>query len=532
MLLFILSVFFLAPLTLARGSGQQRAKVLFLTNSERGQSSVHLATAHTLLCDYSDAIDVHFATFDELAPVVAQVSRQASSDADRRITFHPVRGSPYKKSIYDRGAHLETARHGTGVWGAERLFWLIQVGLIPWTGAEYIEIANNIRAIVEEVQPDLAVIDTFYSPAVDAVEAAMGNGSHVMLSPNDLKDLLAAVHPHVGALWKYPVVGSGFPYPLPWYLIPANIYICLRMGYAISSGPAIKEFKSYLRSQNYSIHEPMFHFVHPAVPMLVASSLEIEYPMSVPKQVSPVGPIFMALESAEKEDPDLVAWLARAPTVLIILGSHTTYDEHDATEMIRAIRMVLDRNDQVQVLWKLKIPDDGSKSARKEDVDALLVTGRVRIESWFKADPASLLATGHIVAYVNHGGANSYFEAMGTGVPQVALAMWADCYDHATRVEWLGIGVWGNRQAAPYWTGEEASQAILKVISDSSYAEKAKTLVKPKEQQGRYVAARKIAEWAEANRNRRLDALGADAHGAEQQIPIQMGSKRTASDEL
>jgi hypothetical protein len=208
-------------------------------------------------------------------------------------------------------------------------------------------------------------------------------------------------------------MGSAFPYPLPWYLIPANIYMCFRMAYAVHSGTAVKEFKSHLKAQNYAMHTPFLDFVHEDVPMVLATSEQIEFPISVPSQVFPVGPIFMALETVENEDPDLATWLARAPTVLIILGSHTHYDEHDATAMIRTIHMVLEGDDQVQVLWKLKLPIDGSPSASAEDVDSLLSTGRVRIESWLKADPASLLETGQVVAYVNHGGANSFLESVG-----------------------------------------------------------------------------------------------------------------------
>jgi 2-acylglycerol O-acyltransferase 1 len=81
-----------------------------------------------------------------------------------------------------------------------------------------------------------------------------------------------------------------------------------------------------------------------------------------------------------------------------------------------------------------------------------------------------------------------------------------DCYDHAARVEWLGLGVWGNRHAAPYWTDEEAGDAILKVLSDSSYTEKAKALVRPKDQEGRFIAARKIAQWAEQKKRIGKDA--------------------------
>lgn len=162
------------------------------------------------------------------------------------------------------------------------------------------------------------------------------------------------------------------------------------------------------------------------IPYLLASSPEIEYPMTLPEHVTSCGPIYMALDAVENEDADLAAWLARAPTVLIVLGSHTFYNEEDATEMMRAIRTVLDGDERVQVLWKLKTEDNsnnidasegylfsGTNSTVSDEVSSLLSTGRVRIQSWLTADPASILESGHIVCYVHHGGANSFLEAIG-----------------------------------------------------------------------------------------------------------------------
>lgn len=208
-------------------------------------------------------------------------------------------------------------------------------------------------------------------------------------------------------------MGSAFPYPLPWYLVPVNIYLCLRMAYAVHFGSFVKEFKSHIKAQNYAMHTPFLDFVHEDVPMMLGTSEDIEFPISVPNQVFPVGPIFMALETAESRDPELTAWLAHAPTVLIILGSHTEYYENDATAMIYPIHRVLEGNDQVQVLWKLLLPADGSPSASEEDLASLRATGRVRVESWLNADPASLLETGNVVAYVHHGGGSSYLESIG-----------------------------------------------------------------------------------------------------------------------
>jgi hypothetical protein len=49
--------------------------------------------------------------------------------------------------------------------------------------------------------------------------------------------------------------------------------------------------------------------------------------------------------------------------------------------------------------------------------------------------------------------------------------MWADCYEFATRVEWLGIGVWGSKAAPLNWTTEDLSSAFFKVLANDEAAE-------------------------------------------------------------
>lgn len=48
--------------------------------------------------------------------------------------------------------------------------------------------------------------------------------------------------------------------------------------------------------------------------------------------------------------------------------------------------------------------------------------------------------------------------------------MWADCYDYATRADYLGVGVGGNEKAAPYWTSEELDVAFSKVLGNGTEA--------------------------------------------------------------
>lgn len=83
------------------------------------------------------------------------------------------------------------------------------------------------------------------------------------------------------------------------------------------------------------------------------------------------------------------------------------------------------------------------------------------------------------------------------GIPQVVLPVWIDTYDFSTRVEYLGIGVWGSKTAAPRVKASELGRALVRVIdSDESDAMryKAKTLSEPRKVEGRKVACEKMIE--------------------------------------
>jgi UDP:flavonoid glycosyltransferase YjiC (YdhE family) len=89
-----------------------------------------------------------------------------------------------------------------------------------------------------------------------------------------------------------------------------------------------------------------------------------------------------------------------------------------------------------------------------------------------------------------------------TGVPQLILPLWADLYDYAVRVEYFGIGIWGNKRTAPNWTAEELGEALLKMVGDSEEAvemrRKAKDLavVSKRGGEGRIEAANQVAKLA------------------------------------
>jgi len=89
-----------------------------------------------------------------------------------------------------------------------------------------------------------------------------------------------------------------------------------------------------------------------------------------------------------------------------------------------------------------------------------------------------------------------------TGVPQVVLPVWVDLYDFATRAEWLGIGIWGNKKAAPSWSSEELSASILRTLGDGEEATRIRKNARDladfieKKGVGRSLAAQEIANLA------------------------------------
>jgi hypothetical protein len=141
-------------------------------------------------------------------------------------------------------------------------------------------------------------------------------------------------------------------------------------------------------------------------PVLCMSHPEVEYPMIIPDDVVCCGPILQASPPLEQVDKDLFNWISARPTVLVVLGSHIRMGKAEAQQILTALRIVLDKRRDVQVLWKLMKFGDFELDGGDVDGD------RLRIMSWLQADPISVLRTGKLICSVNHGGSNSYHEAL------------------------------------------------------------------------------------------------------------------------
>lgn len=199
---------------------------------------------------------------------------------------------------------------------------------------------------------------------------------------------------------------------MPWHLIPANIYLTLRLAYSVTWTPELSRKKAFLKENGIANPLDFFSVYNKDLVWLTQSSLDADFPMSIiPSNVVACGPIFLSTAPAVEQDKELATWLQKAPTVLINLGSSVNYDEKAATEMARAVKELLETSG-VQVLWKFNKRREFPDSFLAE-LQEFIAQGRLRLEKWIKIDPASLLETGNVVLSVHHGGANCYHEAVG-----------------------------------------------------------------------------------------------------------------------
>ncbi|KAK7448563.1 hypothetical protein CaCOL14_011792 [Colletotrichum acutatum] len=495
-------------ISLRRGLGAQSEQItpvigknntlLFIANVEHGLSNVHVATVYSLLERHPD-ITIHFASWSKIKPKIDRVTGYArrKTPQTRSVVFHELPGPNFWEAS-GRNSSLSWMQP-PGVAGLAGLNEDMAQFISPWSGEDHLLIYESIRDHIRDIDPAIVVLDMFHRPGMDATR---GDGRlHAILSPNVLADCFAGDQPWLKGFWKFPAIGSGHEFPVPWRDIPTNIYQMGSFAWTMMFNAELNEKRKFLASHGlkdpinfFNIHQPRKGaFITQHTP---AAAIPLDF---LPANVTTTGPIVISGSSAEEQDPELAAWLAKAPTILVNLGSLFEYDVGRAQDMAGALKIVMERTD-VQVLWKL----NRAASLKDEDwkplVDKFIRNDRLRVSKWLTVDPTALLETGDIVVSVHHGGANCYHEAISTGVPQLILPAWLDLYNYAARVEAIDIGVWGNRQSAPAFSLSELSSAFLKLVDGGSaslmMSQNAKKIQRSISRPGRDVAADEIARLA------------------------------------
>ncbi|EJT74266.1 hypothetical protein GGTG_08109 [Gaeumannomyces tritici R3-111a-1] len=468
-------------------------KVLFLTNAERGQSTVVLATSHALLTARGEDVEVHIASFADLAADVRKASDDAlaaATSAALPIVFHVVRGASMAQSwqgvMASGGVGHNLTQMPRRWWDTPAKLRPIFRVMQPWDPESFLEIYQSLLDIIRDVGADLVVIDNVFPPALTACRFL---GVRMMvLSPNTIKDFALQFQPGAAALWKFPCVGTAFPYPVPLHLIPLNIFLVLVIVYMAITDPHTKALaaavEKHTQGARYTSLMNLGATKRLNFKVLVSNLPEIDFPLSfIPSHLVPCGPIIRPARPCAEASPDLATWIARGPTIYINLGTHVRYfGPQEPLRLAGALRMVLDRADSdqerklggLQVLWKLvklkgvdgkfDFPLDEPGCDMHNVLGRYMDAGRVKIVEWVEPEPIAVLQEPNIVLAVHHGGANSFLEAVSAGVPHVVLGVWMDTYDFANRAEYLGIGIWGNKRSKPGCRPEELGPALVDVL--------------------------------------------------------------------
>ncbi|KAM0246056.1 hypothetical protein ACHAP5_005027 [Fusarium lateritium] len=452
--------------------------VLFLVNEQHGLSNVHVATASALLENYP-AIEVHFASFPRLKTKLERITQFAQkTNPKAHIVFHQLQGPSMSDAHHNAGRSVMDFPHSPGVSGISHFCKELQFLICPWSAKEHFAIYNELKTLIDEVDPAVIVLDTVLIPAIEATREK--KRLYAAITPNQVIDNFITQQPYGSILWKYPAMASGFPYPLPWRKIPENLYLNVRVIYSVMRMPELAAKRKWLRAKGIADPINLLGAYRHHVPWITVTTEGASIPVDyIPPNVTVTNPIILSVAPASEQDPELVEWLKKAPTVLINLGSTVMYTEAQASVMIEAIAKVLDQLN-VQFLWKFNKYGNYSNDVFLP-VQRYLNSDRLKLEKWLTVDPTSILETG-------------------AGVPQIIMPLWADLYNYAVLSESIGIGVWACPNTSPGWTIDELVLAILKVIDGGeaslSMRDKARALrdrIQASEK-GRDVAARKVAE--------------------------------------
>ncbi|KAI1335398.1 hypothetical protein F5Y15DRAFT_428249 [Xylariaceae sp. FL0016] len=472
---------------------------LFLMNAEYGLSNVHLATMQAMLERHPN-IKIHAASFPRSADKVARVFTESrtKSPIAQGITFHELHGPEFMQAMSKwLSGDEKSVQHimaPPGLKGIDHMMKTIEAAISPWAAEDHVKLYRKAVEIIDRVDPSVVVLDMVFRPVSDA--ARQQNRLYAYLTPNVLLDSFVNNQPYNAMWWK---MASGISFPVPWYKIPMNIYFTRRFRNGLRNMPTYEAISKDLEAHDISRSSPLSRpgdlWISQDMP---GASVPLDY---APPNATGVGPITYDGGLAKNQDSELVAWLAKGPTVLVNLGSLFTYNEQRAAVMAQALKILMDRTD-VQILWKL-----GKESAfgdsYTEVVEEYIAGDRLRIKNWLTVNPVSLMDTGHIVASVHHGGANCYYEAIAAGVPQIVIPMWLDTYNYAHLAEYVGVGIFAMRDTTPDWTVEGLVEALMRVLGGEHEGlrmkEKARHLGKVAQRKpGRYEAARLIARLAES----------------------------------
>lgn len=176
----------------------------------------------------------------------------------------------------------------------------------------------------------------------------------------------------------------------------------------VLSSPDFKELMSYRHSHGLPGDLPMGGpSVERSVHTLCFGLPELDLPITLPSNVGLYGPV--GIDSTPLSGGDEMSqWLDGGRTIMMSMGAHFHYSEVQVRNTLRGFIAGTSSTDQV--LWRLH-DKANFQHILEEELENERVKERFRIVDWIEADLGEVMKHKNVVAFVHHGGANSYFEA-------------------------------------------------------------------------------------------------------------------------
>lgn len=117
---------------------------------------------------------------------------------------------------------------------------------------------------------------------------------------------------------------------MPLKNIPENIAMNFRFIYGFLTVPSLVEKRPFLAAKGLKDPIQFFEMAGPGIPWISMDTAGASIPLEViPGNVTAAGPMVLSSAPVAEQDPELAAWLEKAPTVLINLGSYYTVSDQD-----------------------------------------------------------------------------------------------------------------------------------------------------------------------------------------------------------
>ena len=178
----------------------------------------------------------------------------------------------------------------------------------------------------------------------------------------------------------------------------------------MARSPEISKCNKYRHAHGLPGRLPIETAPTRAVHVICPGVRETDYPLFLPDFIGLYGPIVLDTVPIETADPELNQWLGRGETVIMCMGTHFHYTESQVKAVISGFLGAVNHDSNTQFLWKL------SNRPRFESLIEEALGGpkdkeRFKIVDWLEADLVSIMKHPNVIAYIHHGGANSFCEA-------------------------------------------------------------------------------------------------------------------------